>query len=341
MSLFQSIPEVRKYIPIDANLPWEDFKPFIDEAEQAYIKGLLGDLYTPFLEDYTTNYNDVEQDNDMSADNKLLLPYIQRALAYYAALQSLPHMGVSVGSTGLQEQFGSNSRPAPRWKMRELQLQYITSADKHADILLQYMEDNASLTKYTEWFNDADANTSISGAIVYKTSIASQHIDINESRRLFLRLKKRIKVIEETDIKRMLCQEQYDELIEQLQADDVTAENQLLIDKLAPYISKKALYLTLPSLRVSVTDEGITMHSSSDGVVQKAAANQKDIETLKCSLKDDEQGYEADWKRFDQFLIDNISDYPLIESSTCYTSKVLTTPKYAPDNNAENKHFSV
>lgn len=345
MSLFKSIPEVRKYVSsIDVNTVWEDFKPFIDEAEAAYIAGLLGDLYAPFLEDYTENYVEepTEEDpNEMSEDNAALLPYVQRCLAYYAALQAVPHLGVVMGSGGLQEQFTQNSRPAPRHKIRSLEVQYLTFADKHADILLEYLEVNAAADKYQEWFNDTDANTRLSGCIVYKTSIASQFIDINESRRIFLRLKKRIKTIEQHEVKKMICTEAYDEIIEQIADNDVSEENQLLIDLLQPYISKKALYLTMPSLRISVTHEGITMHSSNDGVVQKTAADKKEVDALLCSLKDGEQGYESDWKKIDQFILDNIADYPLIEDSPCYTSKSTSTPRYQPDNDSCNKHFSV
>lgn len=346
MSLFKSIVEVRKYVSsIDANTVWEDFKPFIDEAEAAYIAQLLGDLYTPFLEDYTENYvepvGEEEPETEMSEDNAALLPYVQRCLAYYAALQAVPHLGVVMGSGGLQEQFTQNSRPAPRYKIRDLSLQYIIFADKHADILLDYLEANAAVDKYQEWLEDETANTRLSGCIVYKTPIASQFIDINESRRIFLRLKKHIKNIEQREVKKMICTEAYEELIQQIKDNDVSEENQLLLDILQPYISKKALYLAMPSLRISVTHEGITMHSSNDGVVQKTTADKKEVDTLLKSLKDGEQGYEADWKTLDQFLIDNIGDYPLIEDSPCYTSKSTTVPRYQPDNDPCNKHFST
>lgn len=345
MSLIKTIEEVRKYLSVDNNLQWDDFKPYIDKAEREYIKPLLGDFYTVLLTDYTEGTDDTgidDTEDEMVEANLTLMPFVQMALAKYAVYHSLNPLGTSIGSTGIQEQFGQNSRPAPRWKLHELQLQLIQEADKEADQLLQYLEENASITIYTEWFNDAVANTSISGTIVHKTSIASQFIDIGESRRLFLKLKKFIKIIEATEVKAMLCKDQYDELVEQLKDDDVSEDNQAIIDLLQPYISKKALWLAIPSLRINITPEGITIHSTNDGVVSKTAASDKMVSELRKTLKcGEDYGFESDYRKLDQFIIDNIADYPLISESPCWASKSTSVPRYKPDNSPSNKHFSV
>lgn len=345
MSLFKTITEVRKYVSIDENIQWEVFSPFIDEAEARYIKPLLGNFYEPFVLDYTEG-TDAEGSNKdvagMDEFNWELLPYVQRCLAYYATHRSISQIGISIGSMGIQEQFGNNSRPAPRWKTREAQLELITEADRHADIMLAYMEEHTdSEDVFPEWYNDPTANTAISGVIVHKTSIASKYVHISESRRIFLRMKKFIKQIEESEVKRMVCAAQYEEILAKIADNDVSAELRALLDTLEPYITKKALYLIIPSLRLGVTDEGLTLHSSADGVVQKQAASDKAIDKFMDSLKVGEFGYEADKETIAQFIQDNIADYPLIADSPCYTSADTTPPKYKVDNDPCNKHFSV
>jgi hypothetical protein len=342
MTFFKTIDEFRKYVIVDNNLQFELMEPFIKKAQAQFIKVLLGDdFYDIMLADYR-DHTDAEGENvDMNADNLLLLPFIQEPLAQYAAFLSVPQISTSLGSSGLQEQFGSNSRPAPRYKIRDLQLQYNHQGDLGADGLLEYLEDNASVSKYSSWYSDMDANTAMSGVIVHSTKIASQYIDINESRRVYLRLKKRILEIEKNDVKRMMCTDQYDEIITQIKTSSLTTANTALLAMVEPYIAKKALYLTIPSIRISVTDGGITIHSSNDGVIQKTAAGREEVKDLLYNLKESEIGYQSDWDSINQFIIENIASYPLIEASPCWTSKNVSNPKYQVDNDKCNKHFSV
>lgn len=342
MPLFKTIPEFRKYIPVDENLYFETIKPLIIEAEQSFITALLGAaFYNTIATDYTNNTNAEGVSTGMNADNLILLPYIQRSLAYYAAYLSINHIGVRIGEVGIQEQMGNNSRPASRWKVRDLQIHYITQADRFADTLLTYLEQNAGPAKYNDWYSNANANTAMEGFIVYSTQIFSRHHDISESRRVFLRLRKWIKQVEQGDIKRILCVDQYSALVTQIKTGSLTANNKKLIEVLEPFICKKALWLAIPSLPIQLTDEGLNIISSNDGVVQKASASKEDIKNLMCSLKDGEYGFDSLKKSIDQFIIDNIDDYPLIEGSACWTSKDTTPPKYQPDNDSCNKHFSV
>ncbi len=338
--IFKSTVEFARYIPVDINLKFEIIKPSIEEAEQLFIKDLLGDLYAPFLADYTANFTEVA--NGMSEENKALLPYVQRSLAYYAGYLMVEHVGVQVGSSGIQQTVGRDSQPAPRWKIRDLQMKYINSGDRFADDLLSFLEENASPTVYDEWYADIDANTKMSGAIVYSTKVASKYIDINESRRVFLRLKKRITDIETNHIKSLICGDQFEALITAIQTGGIalTAQVVALIAKLEPLISKKALYLTMPSLRISISNEGIHLLSSGEGSVKQEHATDAQVKMLMDDLRDGEFGYLADEDNLKKFISDNIADYPLIEESACYSATAISR-KWVADNDPCNKHFSV
>jgi hypothetical protein len=338
MALFKTTAEVKQYINVDVNMKFEKLKPSIEDAERRFIVPLLGEaFYDVFLAAYTAS----SEASPLSEADAALLPFIQRALAFYAGSLMVDEIGVTVGDLGIQQQFNQNSQPAPQAKVQRLIMKYITSADRSADELLDYLEAHASPTVYAPWYT-SDYNTKLSGCIVYKTAIASKYIDINDSFRIFQRLKKRIKDIEASHIKRLICQEQYDVIVEQLIANTLSEANAALVEKLEPIIAKKSLYLTLPSLAISVEPEGIMMYSSNDSVVQKQVASESEKRTLMSSLREGEFGYEADEANLDAFLQENIADYPLIEESVCWTSRPEDgTMKYKPDNDPCNKHFSV
>jgi len=347
MSLFKTTDELKLYINVDVNMKLSKIKPAIDSAEKDFIKPLLGAAQYDALHAWYIAATPPASNPELEA----LLPYAQNTLANYAAFYGVEELGVVVGDAGIQQHFSANSQPAPAWKVKDLKLKYLTAGDKAADLMLEFLEVAAIIPDggeeadrlYKEWY-DSDANTSMSGCIVYKTSIANKHIDIGDSRRLFLRLKKRIKEIEASAIKRIICGEQYDALIEQLKGDvEYTDENKALVELLEPIIAKRALYATLPMLPVIITADGLFIQTSNDSVIQKMQASPAQITELRHQLKEAEDiGYLADEARLHTFLSEHIADYPLISGSVCWNADITeTNDRWKIDNDPCNKHFST
>lgn len=339
MSLITTIAEFKNYVSVDINTDMSSLLPFVTEAELLYIKPLLGAaFYDELVADYDPDIT------EMTADNQAVMPFVQRSLAYYAAYLSVPQIGVAVGDMGIQMQSGQDSIPAPRWKIEQLQMNYIQQADTHAEKLLQFLEENASVTKYNNWYSNLEVNTKMSGSLVPSARIASQYIDINESRRIFLKMKRRITEVEQRYVKRMICQDQYDAMVTEIQSGTISAEVSVLIEALRPYVCKMALYLTLPGIRVQISHDGLTLWSYNDGVISKDGAPSNRKEELKAyleSLSTGELGYKADEAEIRQFITDNIADYPLIAASPCYTVQTSPGPSWQVTNSESNKHFSV
>lgn len=336
--LFTTTEEFKKYISLDARTDFNTLKPFIEEATSLFLVDLLSEGQLTTLQAAYTTGSGTISDPDLAK----LLPYVQRTLAYYSMFQSVDQLAVSIGDSGIMEIRSSESEPVPKYKIDNLKANFINSADIHAEKLLEFLEKNASATKYNDWYT-SDANTSAEGLMVYSAAIANEYIDINESKRLFKRLKKRIRKIEKGFILRLVGKDQYDELVSQIKTDELknNTENLLLVEMLRPIIAKKALYETLPSLRIGITNEGITIFSTSDGTISKQSAGVQEVRALMHSLKSDETGFESDVQELKEFIEFNIEDYPLIKASTAFTSKPDPGPKRPPENNPDSKHFSV
>jgi hypothetical protein len=332
MALFKTTAELRNFLKIDINTNFSVISPVLEEAEQEYIVPLLGqDFYDVIHAAYTGD--------TLSADQLALLPYIQKALAHYYAYSAVDELLVSVGSGGINQMRGNDAEPAPRWKVEKLQRSYIQKADKFAEKLLEYLEDNASATKYNEWYSDSAANTRNEGYMVYSTRIASKYLDIADSRRIFLRMKKRVRDIEPAEAMLLIGAGQYDELVTQIKTDAITDANLKLIDKLVPVISKMAFYETIPSLRLVIDDRGISLLSSNDSVVSKMTASKEDIKDLKHNLKSGRTGWESDEAVLYKFITDNIDTYPLIKESGVYTARPAEGVVHTIENKSTNKYF--
>src|SRR5918993_310759 len=112
MALFRTTEEIRQYIAIDVNMKFDTLKPSLGNS-----------FYAAFVADYA---GAAVVPTNLTADNQLLLPFIQRALAFYAAFLCIDEVGVTVGDLGIQQQFNQNSQPAPAFKVNALKMKYIT-----------------------------------------------------------------------------------------------------------------------------------------------------------------------------------------------------------------------
>lgn len=337
MSLITTITEFKKYVAIDANSKIATLQPFINEAEELYVKPLLGQaFYDAFLPLYMASV--APSPTALSPANAKLLPYIQRCLAYYTQWLAVDQLAITFGDMGMREHRAEESDPSPRWKQEKLQFNAMRSGDIHADKLLEFLEANAG--DYAAWASST-ANTKKSGILVYNAAIASRHIDIGNSRRVYLKLYPTICDVESRVLPRLVSKEQYEELVALLQAGTgFTPEQEALVNKLEAIVSKRALYVHLPKMRISITDAGLFTYSGLDEL-HKYFASDAEVKTLRHELADGEFGYKNDEAELQQFLEDNIDDYPLVKASAVYTVQPDPGPTFTPTNSIFNKHFIV
>lgn len=336
--LFQSTTELKNYISVDAVTRFDSLKPYIDEAELLFIRDLLGDaMYSTLSSDYSDN-----DGTPSNGANAALLPYVQRSLAYYASFLSVDQMSVNFGDAGITQTRTETVEPAPKHKTDALKMNFITSGDLHAEVMLSYLERTASPSVLNDWYSSA-SNTIAEGRILRTAKQASHYIDINENRRIFRKMRSQIREVEEGMISQLIGDPLYQEIVLQIKTDTLkdNLANLLLVQKLEPVIAKKALLETLPSIRISITDQGITVFSSNDDVVKKAAATDAQVKALRDQLSKGDHGYVKSMDKAEKFLLDFADNYPLYKESGAYTSRPQPGPRRPPKNDVNKKYVSV
>jgi hypothetical protein len=338
MTLFVDIDELARFVKVSTNMDIATLVPFIEEAEISFMNELIGEQYDLLQTDYEDNAGDT---GAMNVDLAALLPYVQRPLAYHAMFLATIQLGVKVGNIGITHERHDKGEPAPKWKVDKLEAHYLRNGDLYAEKLLEFLEENASPTKYSTWYA-SDKNTINDGLILRTAKIAVKHVDIEQAaRRIFIRMKKRVRLIESTYIKQLICKEQYDEIVTQIKTDSLSVNNQALSEYLEPIIAKMALHQTLPSLRLHLSGDGITIFSSSDSTISRQAASHTEVKGLMMDLRSGDFGYEKDIEIAKEYIDDNIDTYPLIKNSSCYTSKADPGPKHQIANEESKKYFAV
>ena len=260
-----------------------------------------------------------------------LLPYIQKAIANYAIFLYVNIGGVNLNNAGISVQSSQNSQPAPQWKIDKLEKSLLASADRHAEKLLAYLEKNKD--EYPLWVASPSYTLS-KDLFINSADELSKYISINNSRRLFLKLKKYLFDVEELHIKRLICKDQY----AALKIESPTQPSLILLNKLKPLVARLALLQGIPELRISITDQGINVLSYSDSINIKGGATDAQINDLKESLK---SKIEAHTEEVKFFLEENLADYPLYANRPCYAAKPVPGPGHIPVNDPCGKSFSV
>jgi hypothetical protein len=331
MALLKNIDEIKKYISVDHNTYFESLAPYVDEAEDYFIKDLLSEsLYDAINEDY--NKTDLQPIEERFAK---LLPYVQRALANYAYYQAISISGINVSDIGLQVQSSNNSMPAPQWKIEKFEKSLLKSADRAADKLLEFLENNAD--DYTEWAT-SESFTKLKGSFVSTTTILNQFVNIDFSRRVFLKLKSYLLIAEVLKVQKLMCTPQYNRLKNGMIEGNLTDAEKQLIKYIQPVVAKYALYTAIPELRIAITDTGININSFSDGIKRRDGASDLQIKALRENTWEQYQHYEESLKFF---LLQNADEYPLYKESPCFENKATPGPKHRIKNNINSSFFGV
>lgn len=332
--LLKTIAELKAYVPtINKNMAWATFSPLVDQAERKYIVPLISQAQYDAL---NTAYNAAPQ--TLTAHQLALLPYVQRALAWYAFHESLPLLGVMVSDMGIQEQSSTEgtSVPTRQWTFESLKAAAIGNADTNADALLSFLEINHA--NYPLW--KASTSYTITKEL-YLTNLADfeQHLSLGGSKRVWLALRPFVALCEIEYIIPAISQKLHDDLKAKILLTPGTALSaayQALLTKIQRPLAWLALYKAMPFQAVQFTPGvGITSVSTNDGHTARTAADRLRYETAMTAASSSAMSFLRDLKKY---LDDHCDDYPLYEFNDFESD---TQPAYELPDNEGKRSFMV
>ena len=263
------------YPSVNRNMNWRKFQPYLRQATEDVITFISSKFYDKLEQAYSGT---TSPDPVMVA----ILEKIQDAIAYRAIYKAAPHLNVSIADMGVQQTSSENatSQPVTQWRYKALRKSSISEYYSKLDQALYQMEENIDdpfLLEFKQSSNYTDHNTAF-----FKTTAAlGKYINVQSSRRTFLAMVPHLRRAER-DLRHILCGKAFDELkadkIDMVAPDPVTAEYTAykhLLDECRHYLANQALVLGLPRLRVLVQDDGIKVHSETDGFDSKNPANKE------------------------------------------------------------------
>jgi hypothetical protein len=271
--LIQNVEKLREYLGRAVNASFEptSLTPFIQLAQDTYIKSAIGETYL----------NHLETNNSLNTLESAMKIMVERALAFYAYEKYLPYSLGNDGDGGLHEPENTNTKPLRIGVLEKRQRATLLNASEAIEMVLFtlytfkvnypiFWNSDFGIELSAKWFKNAhDLNT------VFP--------QLNTNYRILRSLNPYFETIAETNLRDIIG----DAIITQIKAHALTPPliPNLILDKLYLHIRKYIAYAgyeeSLLFLQVYQTEKGLRIYSEFDGINNSKAPEPKQFEEYK------------------------------------------------------------
>ena len=331
--LIDNLSQVLTAASINVSNSIENWFPYIGEAQETFIKPVLGDtLYQQLQETANPIVREPEQ---KPVDTHLfdLLEMIRKPLALYALWLGADEFGVSISSQGIQVIETPTHKTAPQYRVQNLKENWIRRANTSLDLVLKFLDEHK---EDYPGYEPQDADLFIRGTLEFNSEV-----DIRESRRVFVSLKPIIRSVEKKYIRPTLSTELFNELKNAWKSDDeLTTAQLVLLDLIRPALAHLTMARALLEISIDILDWGIfdTASNTFANVSSKQASNKDRISIM---AEANQRDGESELKALQQYLDETASEdvYPAYFHSTRYAGKVIAETRNEFINKSDNSFF--
>jgi hypothetical protein len=239
--LFKTTQQIQLYFPVDKDFNYDRLKPFIQDAEDAYISKVLGAAQLAALQTaLDTNTWTSALTNLLDAVRKPLIK-----LTFYAAAPTIKLRWNDGGIQKLESADYSNAEGSDVYYARG---QHLIDGYRGLDALYKFLFDNKA--SYPSWTADA-SYTQFTTYFLNTSEKFGAHVAACKNRWLYAQLIPEMDIVEQLRIKGALGETFYNTLKTKHAAGTLTSEETTLVSKLSKVIAlfTYAKVLTDPTIR--------------------------------------------------------------------------------------------
>ncbi len=237
-----------------------------------------------------------------------VLELMQDCISYYVVWSMSSKTIVTVGDMGTQEHGSRDgtSQPAAAWRFFHHHWKVMLKADKLLDTILEKLE--SSPDKFPV-FHTAKPALLLHNHFIRHTSEFEEFVNLNGSRRTFLKLRPAMKKAARRHARPVLGNAQYDALLTAVQTGgDLGDANKKLLPYIQAVVAQYSIYNALPSLDVMIANNGLFHVTTTDGMNTKQRAHKEAVAAFQEMAR--KEALEAE-KELIEFLIEHADSYPV------------------------------
>jgi len=311
------------YPDVNMNTPWANISPYLRHAIRTYVLPYIG----------KTLYNDIcdkiQEEEVLSDEQTEFAEMLKDVCAHYAIMHMLPKKKTIVASMGAVENVATEGTTASSlWAFKTTMWSLVNDADRMMDEMLSFLQEMVEADEsyfVTNW-KDEPAYDAVSTGFFRQTADFEPYHPIGKTLRTFKSIVPFITEVSERIILPIVCQEQYDRLLEAVKDNDATANEAKLLHHVRKVVAKWSVYEAAVGLPIIAERDGFRVISNTDAIDQRAYLQDtitQAIQGLREHSERTARNAEADLVAF---LYDNKADFPLWEVSTCNRLNNTTDP---------------
>lgn len=310
------------YPDINMNTTWANVSADARTAIRSYVRPYLG----------RTLYDDIctklQASTALTDEQTEFAEMLKDVCAHYTIMQMLPKKKTILASMGAVENVATEGTTASSlWGFKTTLWAVAQASDRMMDELLallqEFVEEN--VTYFVTNWKATTAHDSVSSGFFRHTSELQQFHPINRSFRTFKTLVPIMDQCAERYILPVLCQEQYDALLDAVKNNNASTEETSLINKVRKSLAKWTIYEASKALPFLPDQEGFRLISNADAIDQRAFSADS-IQTAIMGIQQSaENAARTNTADLIDFLYQNASDYPLWEASDCNKANSQTS----------------
>ncbi len=251
--MFKDTEDFQQYLPVTNAFS-------IEAANYAINKAIRGFIIPNISQ---TEYESLLADYQAITLNPIRLQawkYIQEITANFAFAFHLPFGDVQASSGTMSRIENDNHKSLFKYQKQEMKDEAIKTGLEILEILLQYLETNKA--EFPLW-TVSPAYTIQLEYFLQTAEQFSKSVPIGNSRLLFKQIKPLLFENEELYLVPLLGEELYLELKTKLKANNLSAIEKILQDKINAYLSRMIMFKAIPYLNISFKD-GLIRYTAKD-----------------------------------------------------------------------------
>lgn len=264
----------------------------IREAEEKFLLPLIAPpqyfdllrLVDPSNEELPTVFDEaafIAQAKDLG----WLLKKARRVVAKAAMYLIYPHINVTAGDMGVQQNKASNDTtlPSSQWAYNGSRSGYLDGIATASELLLSFLQANKA--KYPKWVNSR-AFTEYNSLFIRNNSELGSYLNTQDSIRAFVALRPYLQLAEEKYIVPIVPTATISALKTAIKNNDVDADKQAAIDKIRKVTAWYALYESLPFGNIRMEGMAISVPIIQEGNTKYGVPTDKDKAILLSAVKE-------------------------------------------------------
>ena len=304
--LFQNVNEIKTILPIGVGNDFNRLKPHIQNAENRFIKSLLGlDIYNALVTLYETTESETPSDDEII--QRELLQKVQFATIHLAFHVGFDFLNISVTDAGFQRIETERTKGLFKYQEDAIIAFFAETGYNALDEILTFILFNFDTFKDLMVTDNFDKNKS--SFLPNVKAVEEIPFNIHRSNLIFLALKPSIAYIEDTAIRPVLGETIYGQVKTEMLKDEPEAKFLLLVD----HIRKPLIYLASAMLMeetgATLGNKGLFFHKNEDQQRAKTVKSPSTEERIAVLVNRNRLIGNNYLEMLKTFLIDNFEEY--------------------------------